>query len=269
MEFARKYGYVADPKHAEALAKDKHYASRIHAVGVEELPKCSNNISTAPAVVNQYSLGSCVGNATGAALKHAQIIQKLPDVFFPSRLFIYYNARMTEGTTSEDNGCCIRNAMKVVAHLGAPPEELWPYDLDKWDKCPAKGAYWEARKHLAVDYYRVNWSELDEIKQCLAGGHGIVFGFQVPEHFESKEVERSGVLHMPGKNEKFRGGHAVYCLDYHDEAIFPSWSKPGGVLVQNSWGEEWGVGGRFWMPYDYITSPTLSDDFWTIRTVEA
>ena len=39
--------------------------------------------------------------------------------------------------------------------------------------------------------------------------------------------------------------------------------------AQNSWNEAWGIKGRFWMPYEYITSPTLSDDFWAIRKVEA
>jgi C1A family cysteine protease len=103
----------------------------------------------------------------------------------------------------------------------------------------------------------------------LAGGHGIIFGFQVPEHFMSAEVSATGILHMPTNDEVFAGGHAVYALDYDDDIMFPSWPKPGGVFVQNSWGSDWGIKGRFWMPYDYITSPTLSDDFWTIRKVEA
>jgi C1A family cysteine protease len=261
----RKYGYIPDPKDD---GRDKKYAARVHSVAPPDLPRKTNNIETAPSVVDQENIGSCVGNAVGAALEDAQIAQGRKDHFMPSRLFIYYCTRLMEGTVSYDNGCCIRNAIKVVSHLGAPEEALWPYNPDKFKKCPPFAAYKEARNHQSIEYYKVDWTNLTEIKTCLAGGHGIVFGFQVPESFETEVVKRTGIMQMPVPEEVFMGGHAVFMLDYDDDAMFPGWSEPGGFLVQNSWGTDWGIKGRFWMPYRVATSPDLSDDFWTIRTVE-
>lgn len=261
----RKFGWVKDPP----SPKDKLYSARPKRVSADQVPRRTNNIATAPSAVDQEDIGSCVGNATSTHLLHIAINQGIKDAEQPSRLFIYYNTRVMEGNKNNDTGCCIRNAIKVVSHLGAPPESLWPYVPSKFAKCPPLNAYREARKHQALEYFRVDWANLTEIKQCLAGGHGFVFGFSVFESFMSEATAHSGGMQVPEEGELCHGGHAVYGLDYDDDAIFPGWPGPGGVLVQNSWGTDWGIKGRFWMPYSVITSPTLSDDFWTIRKVEA
>jgi C1A family cysteine protease len=49
--------------------------------------------------------------------------------FVPSRLFIYYNERVLEGSIKQDACAMIRNGIKTVARLGAPPEDVWPYDV--------------------------------------------------------------------------------------------------------------------------------------------
>lgn len=258
----RVYGWKKDTP----SDKDKLYS--VHRAIPSDLPESTSNLLMAPPVVDQGQLGSCTANAIGAALRHDQIKQGVRDHFMPSRLFIYFNERLAEGNKREDSGAQIRTGIKVVAHLGAPPEEVWPYNVIRFKDCPPLKAYSSARAHQSLEYFRIDWRNLREVKACLAAGFGIVFGFQVPEHFESQEVIKSGVLRMPSTSEALVGGHAVYALDYNDHAMFPGWEAPGGVLVQNSWGTDWGISGRFWMPYKYITDPQLSDDFWTIRKVE-
>jgi C1A family cysteine protease len=68
-----------------------------------------------PAVYDQGQLGSCTANAIGAAIEFDQ-----KKKFVPSRLFIYYNERVMEGTVESDAGAQIRDGIKSVATLGAP-----------------------------------------------------------------------------------------------------------------------------------------------------
>jgi C1A family cysteine protease len=86
-----------------------------------------------------------------------------------------------------------------------------------------------------------------------------VFGFTVYESFESAEVARTGALQMPKPKEGVVGGHAVLAVGYDD--------KIERFMVRNSWGTSWGKKGYFTMPYTYLLSENLSDDFWTIRLV--
>jgi len=99
------------------------------------------------------------------------------------------------------------------------------------------------------------------MRTCLADGFPFVFGFTVYEAFESAAVEKSGVLNMPGPNEKVKGGHAVMAVGYDD--------GQKRFIIRNSWDTDWGMKGYFTMPYDYLDpAKNLADDFWTIRASE-
>lgn len=97
------------------------------------------------------------------------------------------------------------------------------------------------------------------MKGCLADGYPFVFGFTVYDSFESAAVAKSGVLDMPASNETVAGGHAVLAVGYDDAAQ--------RFAVRNSWGAKWGQKGYFTIPYAYLLTENLSDDFWTIRLV--
>ena len=96
------------------------------------LPRSVDLRPGCPQVYDQGQLGSCTANAIAAALQFNQIKQAVADVFAPSRLFIYYNERVIEGTVDEDAGAMIRDGMKSVAKQGAPHERLWPYVIGKF-----------------------------------------------------------------------------------------------------------------------------------------
>jgi C1A family cysteine protease len=210
-------------------------------------------------IFNQGDLGSCTGNGCSKTHQFARATDSLP-ALIPSRLFIYYNERVIEHTTRHDAGAQIRDGLKVLATLGAPDEQMWPYDIAKFTHKPPAKAYKAATLDQAIEYYRVDNSQLDQLRACLADGYPVVFGFTVYASFESQEVARTGVVPMPGKDEQVLGGHCTVLVGFDDHAR--------RFTALNSWGENWGDHGYFTMPYDYLTNTDLADDFWTIRHVE-
>jgi C1A family cysteine protease len=211
-----------------------------------------------PTVYDQGQLGSCTANAIAAAFEFDLAKQKLDD-FMPSRLFIYYNERVVEGTVDSDSGAMIRDGIKSVAKQGVCTEDSWGYDIDRFAEKPSDDCYTAALDNQALSYQRVPRT-LDQMRGCLANGYPFVFGFTVYDSFESREVAESGVVPMPGEGESILGGHAVLAVGYDDETQ--------RFLVRNSWGPGWGQGGYFTIPYPYLTNRGLASDFWTISKVE-
>ena len=99
-----------------------------------------------PPVYDQGQLGSCTANSIGAILEFNELKQAETDAATPSRLFIYYNERAMEGTVSQDSGAEIRDGIKSVAQLGAPPETAWPYVITRFARKPPAKAYKAARR---------------------------------------------------------------------------------------------------------------------------
>jgi C1A family cysteine protease len=228
---------------------------------LQQLPKKVDLRNGCPPVYDQGQLGSCTGNSIAAAIEFGLKKQNASYDFTPSRLFIYYNERVIEGTINIDNGAEIRNGIKSVNQQGVCAEALWKYSDGKtrFKKKPTPKVYAEALNHQVLTYSRVE-RDLNQMKSCLAEGYPFVFGFTVYDEFEGDTVAKTGVLNLPGKGEKVQGGHAVLCVGYDDA------SKR--FIIRNSWNTDWGQKGYFTMPYEYLLNANLSDDFWTIRMVE-
>ena len=245
------YGWIPD----EPDQRDHLYAAPPQFLAA--LPASTDLRAQCPPVYDQGQLGSCTANAIGAAIEFDRLKQSLPD-FVPSRLFIYYNERVIEGTVNSDGGAMIRDGIKTVASDGVCPETDWPYDIAKFAQKPSPKAYTDAVADRAVSYQSII-QDPNQMKGCLASGYPFVFGFTVYQSFESQAVAQSGHAPMPASGERAIGGHAVMAVGYDDSH---QW-----FIVRNSWGVTWGLKGYFTLPYAYLIQAGLSSDFWTIRIV--
>src|SRR3984957_14921114 len=215
------------------------------------LPVSTDLRKKCPPIYNQECLGSCTANAISGAIEFEQIRQNKKSAFMPSRLFIYYNERMMEGTVSQDSGAQIRDGIKSIGKLGVCPEKEWPYVITKFAQKPPASCYGDAVQYRALSYQKVS-RDLNQMKGCLASGYPFVFGFTVYQSFESAQVAKTGLVPMPSSNEQTLGGHAVMAVGYDDsKQVF---------IVRNSWGPGWGLKGYFLMPYLYLLHPGLSSD---------
>lgn len=211
-----------------------------------------------PPVWDQGQLGSCTAHGSSAAYSYDLAKQGGPTGVCPSRLFVYYNTRIIEGTVSEDSGATIADAVKSLNRYGCPPETDWPYDTGRFTVKPPAQAYTDGLLAQAVAYKRVP-ADVMSMRACLTAGLPIVIGFTVFDSFESEDVARTGVVPMPAAGEQALGGHCVLVVGY----------RPDGTwIIRNSWGTGWGDAGYAYFPQAYLTDPDLASDFWTVEQVE-
>jgi len=253
MPIHRTYGWVPD------LPDQRDHLYAAAPAMLAKLPPKKDLRSGCPPVYDQGQLGSCTANAIAGAIQFDQKKQKAK-VFMPSRLFIYYNERVIEGTVNSDSGAQIRDGIKTIANQGACPESELPYDITKFANKPSAQCYKDALKLTAVGYQRLDSTNLNQLKGCIGSGYPFVFGFTVYDSFEGAQVAKTGQLNLPGPKEKVVGGHAVLAVGYDDSTQ--------RFTVRNSWGRDWGIKGYFTIPYAYLTNTNLADDFWTVRILK-
>lgn len=238
-----------------------HQSPSFKLMAPASLPESVNLQKYCSPVVDQGDLGSCTANAITAAMEflenQAKEFETPAGAFVRlSRLFLYYNERMVEGDINQDDGAQICDGVASTKNYGVATEITWPYSVQKFATTPSTAAYAEALTRRTSAYARVSNLNISNIKQALASGYPIVFGFTVYDSFESDYVAQTGLVNLPTPSEQNMGGHAVMMVGYDDATQ--------RVLVRNSWGPGWGLGGYFTLPYAYVTSPDLATDFWTI-----
>ena len=222
---------------------------------------------------DQGQLGSCTANAAVGLLEYFErrTQGKYTDA---SRLFVYKTERDLLGWTG-DTGAFLRTAMQALVLFGAPPEKYWPYDgrppatntrfdVEPSAFCYAFGANFQALKYFRLDPPGTTPAQLlANIKSYLAQGFPSMFGF--PVYPEYDHPLPGGLVAYPAPTSRSRGGHANVAAGYDDTITIGG--DTGALLVRNSWGPGWGLGGYAWMSYRYVTQG-LATDWWTMISAE-
>lgn len=220
-----------------------------------------------PPIEDQGDLGSCTAHA-GVALVEYYEIRAFGKHIDASRLFLYKTTRNLlhwEG----DTGATIRSTMGAMVLFGIPPEEYWVYNISKFDEEPPAFCYSFAKEYQSISYFRLDPPNvsgtklLGEIKKHLSEGMPSMFGFTVYDSID--ESTDDGKIPFPSLRERVIGGHAVVAVGYDDDMEIKD--RRGVLLIRNSWGTKWGVGGYGYLPYDYILTG-LARDFWSVLKQE-
>lgn len=249
--------------------RDRHYAFKLtEAHRARTLPPKIDLRGQMQPAFNQGNAGTCTAHAVAGAYAYLHRVHNGRHLR-PSARFIFYNEMAMTRQLGKTCVVHLRDALKAVAYKGVCPESHCRYkDNDRLlHTKPHEKAFEAARRQKVASYHRIlievhnRRDFLKHLKHCLADGYPFVFGFMTYESFDKRKGKwKDGIMPIPQRRkEKKEGGHAVMGVGYDD--------TKQAFIIRNSWGPEWGHNGYFLMPYEVISNPGISFDFWTIRGV--
>ncbi|MBE9136629.1 hypothetical protein IQ254_05335 [Nodosilinea sp. LEGE 07088] len=252
------------------------------------LPEAVDLTYWCPPVSDQGSLNACTAHA-GVALLEYFARQDSND---PEGLSIQFLYKVTRNLANRlgNVGASPRETMRAMVSLGIPPARFWTVDESAFDNDPPNFTYSLAQNYQTLSYFRIDHADvpkddlLTRIKIVLAAGFPCMFGFTLYQSmYESFNVRRGFIPYPLNATRNLRrldtqvgnnaavGGHAVVAVGYHNYKRVPfSGGKgysQGAILVRNSWGTDWGIGGYGWLPYEYILKG-LTSDWWSLINAE-
>lgn len=195
-------------------------------------------------IKNQLSAGSCTAFAiTNLMNYYIKMRGTTYEVDF-AQSSLYWWTRFMEGTNTQDVGASLADTIKTAMQYGVGSREYWPYDLTKINEQPDNEVMIDGEQYKILDAEQLATSSTG-ITSCLSMGHPAAIAVTLFESFESPEVERTGIIPMPGPGEKITGGHAM---------VIDAKGIKGPNLNStiNQWGEDWGDKGICYFTDGYL-----------------
>lgn len=205
---------------------------------------------------DQKQVGACTAYATTAAVQGLFGRLNGAQTWEPAPLGIYYWTRELAGETGIDNGAQLRDVMKALTQRGIPP--LFAHPTKDWRLAPDQRCQDLAAGMRIKEYQRIPVSATAPQEMCRYLHQEklpLVVAIQVFDSIYKGPVSFAGEIQMPGLTDTSIGWHALM-IDSYDTTTqrFSGW---------NSWGKQWGWGGRFSLPFEYFQLLFLSADVWS------
>lgn len=197
---------------------------------------------------DQGAEGCCSGFGTAALREALHCIAAgafLPDYLSPA--YLYARTRMIEGTFPADAGATVADEMTTLMNYGVCPESNLPYTGNA-SEAPTPVCDVAAEPFRITPPACLNVAgrvDLGLLKTTLGiMGRPAVFGMPVYQSFEATGLD--GLVAVPAAGETLLGGHCMVAVGYDDATQ--------RVIVRNSWGQSWGLGGYCFIPYAMVPS---------------
>ena len=168
-------------------------------------------------VLNQGQEPSCVGFSAAAIKQERELREKIVETFDGS--WVYRKAKEIDGWSGD--GTYLRVGMKILQKLGAKPLE---------------GKEEDAIRYRIGGYARVDELSFEGLKKAIFVNGALMAGFTGSKAgWQTKDIR-------PPKAGEATFGHAVLLFGYNKDYL----------IGQNSWSENWGEKGLFYVPKNYL-----------------
>jgi hypothetical protein len=201
-----------------------------------------------PTRKSQGSQGSCVGWSSAYAAR--TILQARATGQDPNRIAFSPSYLYNQIALAGCQGTYLNEAMEVMKQGGSLPFSKFAYDESSCNHKPDRQELQAASAYKTRGYNRLTASGDDyttdmlAIKQNLAQGAPVVIGMEVGGSFmQSMEGREMWTPTRADYQKGGFGGHAMCVIGYDD------YKEGGSFQIMNSWGENWGNRGLFWVRY--------------------
>lgn len=184
-----------------------------------------------PEVKDQKDVESCVAHSIATVIEYFNRTQE--GTYKEMSVGYIYGNRTN--TTYIGKGMYVREAIAATCKYGDVTKELFPYNeeipriIDRFNSC---NLFNEGEPNRFTSYYKVK--TLDEIKTSLMKNGPVIIAMNW--HNDIKVVD--GIISTPHQQGLY--GHCM---------VIYGWNECGWK-IQNSWGTNWGNGGRAILPYN-------------------
>jgi len=217
----------------------------------------SKNIKTAyslrayaPPVMSQGNLGSCVSWACAYAgltiVKRIEQNNPNAEKYSPLNLYVRYKKQYNEGTCSD--GASIPHALNILKSQGC---SLFSNFIP--NACSTSVSKDAVYNEKLFTFDPINPSAINTIKNAISLNMPVVIGIRCYDGTDWQNAFLINGVWSGYYSGKVDGGHAMCITGYDD-------NKFGGAFeVMNSWGDDWGDKGYFWIKYkDFLKHVTQS-----------